>query len=165
MAWEIARLTPGGPAAKLSQTIIHYLAVGEASRILPALRSIHARKSQGPWDPVAMGILRLRYSQLMRELAASVDSGPHVRLGVDRLTRRLSRGPLKDIQAEMDRILGQQPDSAMLLVALERVRALIARQHDEQAADNGKETTRKRKRATPKGRRKAAAAESRHPAK
>jgi glutamate dehydrogenase len=126
MAWEIARLPFDEDS--VSQAIIQYVAVGEASRILPALRRIEARQCQGPWDPVAMGILRYRYALLLRELVQAVDVGQHVRLGVDRLAQRLGRGQLRDIQVEMDRILGTQPDLATLLVAQERVRALVARQ-------------------------------------
>ena len=112
----------------VTQATIQYVAVGEASRILPALRRIEARQCQGPWDPVAMGILRYRYALLLRDLVQAVDVGQHVRLGVDRLAQRLGRGQLRDIQVEMDRILGTQPDLATLLVAQERVRALVARQ-------------------------------------
>jgi hypothetical protein len=118
----------------VTQATIQYVAVGEASRILPALRRIEARQCQGPWDPVAMGILRYRYALLLRELVQAVDVGQHVRLGVDRLAQRLGRGQLRDIQVEMDRILGTQPDLATLLVAQERVRALIARQTRRRSA-------------------------------
>ncbi|MDP6933501.1 MAG: hypothetical protein QGG40_11325, partial [Myxococcota bacterium] len=62
---------------------------------------------------------------------------------VDRLTRRLLRGPLAEIHDELGRILGKQPDLPRLLVAEQRVRALLARglpgQGQAKAAPDGDE--------------------------
>ncbi|MCB9777109.1 MAG: NAD-glutamate dehydrogenase [Alphaproteobacteria bacterium] len=127
LAREIALLNDG--EERISSTIIRYLAIGEASRMLPAIRAIERRPTHDRWDPVAMGILRNRFIQRMRELFHVVPVGAEVRLGVDRLARRLARGGsgvLEPLQGEMDRILGKQADLATLLVAEERVRAWIA---------------------------------------
>jgi len=125
-AREVARLPDNG--GRLSHDLIRYLAIGEASRVLPAIRAIEARTSQGGWGPIATGILRTRYIMLLRNLIETVTVGPEVRLGVDRVTTRLSRGPLRELRAEVDHILGDQPTVSSLLVAEERVRAWLARQ-------------------------------------
>jgi len=128
VAREIACLHDG--KERLADTITRYLAIGEASRLLPAVRALELRRTQDRWDPVAMGILRNRYIALMRELCRVVPVSHEVRLGVDRLAVRLARsgsGALEAMQDEMDRILGDEPDLATLLVAEERVRAWIAR--------------------------------------
>jgi glutamate dehydrogenase len=111
--------------------IVRYLALGEASRLLPALRALEVRPTRDRWDPVATGILRHRYLGLMRQLFAVVPLREDVeRLGIDRLAQRLARqgtGELAGLQELMDRVLGSEPDLATLLVAEERVRAWIAR--------------------------------------
>jgi glutamate dehydrogenase len=113
----------------LDQGVVHYMAIGEASRLLPAIRAIDARKATSRWDPVALGILRNRYVLLLRRLVGIAPLGPEVRLGVDRVARRLTQGgrPLEALKGEMDRILGKEPDVPTLLVAEERVRAQVAR--------------------------------------
>jgi glutamate dehydrogenase len=125
VAREIAQVHREGE--RLTHTTVAYLALGEASRLLPALRAIEDRKSSGRWDKLALGTLRGRYLALLRDLYAAVPIGNESRLGIDRVARRLGRGPLQALSTEMDRILGDQPDLATLLVAEERVRGIIAR--------------------------------------
>ena len=128
VAREITRLRGDPPGAG---AIVRYIAMGEASRLLPAVRALETRRTQDRWDPVAMGILRQRYLGLMRQLFAVVPLAEDVeRLGIDRLAQRLARqgtGELAGLQELMDRVLGADPDLATLLVAEERVRAWIAR--------------------------------------
>ena len=121
---EVALLNAG--EERVSATLTRYLAIGEASRVLPAIHALEERVSQGGWDPVAIGILRNRYLHLMRALVGAVDVGAEVRLGIDRVSTRLGRGELKSLTALMDNILGERPDLAALLVAEERVRAWAA---------------------------------------
>jgi NAD-specific glutamate dehydrogenase len=125
---------------KLVNSITRYLAIGEASRILPVIRALETRRARGGWDPVATGILRNRYVMLLRQLCDAVAVGPEVRLGVDRLAVRLGRGVLSELQAEMDRVLGgEQQNLAALLVAEERVRARLAETEQRpRAAATGK---------------------------
>ena len=92
----------------------------------------------------------------MRELVQVVPVGPEVRLGVNRVRRRLvRRGPLATMANEMQEVLGEHATTANLLVAEERIRGHLARgglaaASPDEAASNGK--------ATPKGGRKAAKA-------
>ena len=111
---------------RISGSLTRYMAIGEASRVLPAIHALEERVAQGGWDPVAIGILRNRYLHLMRALVGAVDVGAEVRLGIDRVATRLGRGELKELMALMDHILGERPDIAALLVAEERVRAWAA---------------------------------------
>ena len=125
IAREIARNRDEGE--RLAHATIRYLALGEASRILPAILALQDREAQGGWDPVAIGILRGRYLVLMRQLCAAFDLSTELQLGVDRVATRLARGPLAELRDEVEHILGSQPDLAALLVAEERVRARMAR--------------------------------------
>ena len=122
---------------QIHHTIIRYLAAGEASRILPALRGLDHRRTQGRWDPVATGILRNRFLALLRRIVALVPASREVRLGVDRTATRLGRGPLVDLQREMDQVLGDQPDVATLLVAEERIRGFLSRDFGPNGLDAG----------------------------
>ena len=110
----------------LDDSIVRYLSLGEASRLLPAIRALETRKARGGWDPVAIGILRNRYLLLLRELQDAVDVRREVRLGIDRVATRLGRGELKPLRGLMSHLLGERPDVSALLVAEERVRAWIA---------------------------------------
>ena len=104
---------------------MRYLSLGEASRLLPAIRALESRKAEGGWDPVAIGILRNRYILLLRSLQDAVDVSHEVRLGVDRVATRLGRGDLKSLRQLMAHLLGDHPGVSALLVAEERVRAWI----------------------------------------
>jgi glutamate dehydrogenase len=121
---EVALLNGG--EERVSASLTRYLAIGQASRVLPAIHALEERVSQGGWDPVAIGILRNRYLHLMRALVDAVNVGAEVRLGIDRVATRLGRGELKELMSLMDHILGERPDIAALLVAEERVRAWAA---------------------------------------
>lgn len=125
IAREIALLHK--PEDRVSHTVIRYISVGEATGILPALRKIRVEQTEGPWDQVALAILRNRFFSLMRDLYHAIPLGPEVRLGVNRIKRRLIRkGPLGQLTTEIDRLLGSRPDTAMLLVAEERIRGALA---------------------------------------
>ena len=125
IAREIALLHQ--PNDRISHTVIRYISVGEATGILPALRKIRVEQTSGPWDQVALAILRNRFFALMRDLYAAIPLGPEVRLGVNRIKRRLIRkGPLGQLTTEVDRLLSARPDTAMLLVAEERIRGALA---------------------------------------
>ena len=125
MAREVARAWKEG--TQVSSEVTRYMAIGEASRILPAIRSMEALLATAGWDSVAMGILRTRYILLMRNLLDAVDVGGEVRLGLDRVATGLSRGALKELREEVDHIIGDQPQVSNLLVAEERVRGWLAR--------------------------------------
>jgi glutamate dehydrogenase len=116
----------------IDDSIVRYLSLGEASRLLPAIRALETRKAQGGWDPVAIGILRNRYLSLLRELQQAVDVRREVRLGIDRVATRLGRGELKPLRVLMSHLLGERPDVSALLVAEERVRAWIATYRQQQ---------------------------------
>ncbi|MDG1478958.1 MAG: NAD-glutamate dehydrogenase [Myxococcota bacterium] len=131
IAHEITQLHKGG---NLDETVISYLAIGEASRLLPTIRVLESRRAEGGWDPVAISILRNRYLSQLRSLVNTIELGPEVALGVDRVTLRLSRGHLAGLAGEMESILSNASDIAALLVAEERIRARISR---EFAADSG----------------------------
>jgi NAD-specific glutamate dehydrogenase len=124
-AREVVR-TAGG--RDLTDAAVRYLAVGEASRLLPAIRALEARRAESGWDPIAIGILRGRYIRLLRELALAVQVDEELSLGVDRVATRLALRRLAGLREMMDRILGDQPGIPALLVAEERVRGWLARE-------------------------------------
>jgi glutamate dehydrogenase len=124
-AREVAR-TAGGRA--LSDAALRYLAVGEASKLLPAIRALESRKAEGGWDPIAIGILRGRYIRLLRDLAVATNVDDELSLGVDRVAQRLVLHRLGDLRTMVDHIVGDQPSIPALLVGEERVRGWLARQ-------------------------------------
>jgi glutamate dehydrogenase len=142
---------------RLSHTVIRYISIGEATGILPALRGMRIQQTSGAWEQVAMAILRNRLFLLMRELFESVPIGPEVRLGVNRVRRRLiRRGPLGSLAAEMDEVLGTRPNIPKLLVAEERIRAQLATgalsvPDPDEAPVNGKKASNGRASKTSKG--------------
>jgi NAD-specific glutamate dehydrogenase len=146
------------PEDRLSHTVIRYISIGEATGILPALRQMRIRQTSGPWEQVALAILRNRFFLLMRELVRVVPVGPEVRLGVNRVRRRLvRRGPLATMAEEMQDVLGEHATTANLLVAEERIRAHLARgglatPHPDEVQTNGRSST-KGSRKTVKSRR------------
>jgi glutamate dehydrogenase len=125
IAHEIVQLHSGGA---LDNTIISYLSIGKSSRLLPTIQVLEHRRAEGGWDPVAIAILRNRYLSQLRSLARTIDLGPEVALGVDRVTLRLSRGHLAALASEMESFLSDSSDIAALLVAEERIRAQISRE-------------------------------------
>jgi hypothetical protein len=111
-------------------------------------------QTSGPWDQVALAILRNRFFLLMRQLYAAIPLGPEVRLGVNRIKRRLIRkGPLGTLTAEVESLLGSRPDTAMLLVAEERIRGALAGGLGDVDISNGKSASKPRKKSS-KGRSK-----------
>jgi glutamate dehydrogenase len=164
IAREIALIHP--PEERLSHTVIRYISIGEATGILPALRGMRIQQTSGAWEQVAMAILRNRMLLLMRDLCQIIPIGPEVRLGVNRVRRRLiHRGSLGILAKEMAEVLGTQPNIARLLVAEERIRGHLATgalaQPDKKTiSNNGKKSsngraktpkTPKNGRAQPKG--------------
>jgi hypothetical protein len=74
---------------------------------------------------VAMGILTLRYQTLLRDLVIN-DTTPVelLQLGTDRAAETLAAsGTLRAVASVVDRILGDSPDVAALLVAEQQIRA------------------------------------------
>ena len=126
VASEIARVQEANNDS-LRDAIVRYLAIGNASRLLPAIRTMETRRGSGPWDEVAGGILRARYFSLLREVVLRTSLGAELKLGVDRASFRLGRGALKDVGRMVDHVLGAAPDVGALLVAEERLRAAIIR--------------------------------------
>ena len=103
-----------------------YQAVGQASKLLPTLRSISTRRGVGRWDPVALGILRLRYQTLLRDVAAKTTIGDELKLGTDKAAEALAAGALKDVARVIEQIVGESPDVASLLVGEQQIRAVTA---------------------------------------
>ncbi len=103
-----------------------YQALGQASRLLPSLRSISARRGAGRWDPVALGILRLRYLALLRDIAVRTPVGDELQLGTDRAAEALAVGPIREVARITEQIVGDAPDVASLLVGEQQIRAVLA---------------------------------------
>ncbi|MEL6345008.1 MAG: NAD-glutamate dehydrogenase domain-containing protein [Myxococcota bacterium] len=125
VASEVIKLP--GATDRLQDVLVSYLAIGEASRLLPAIRALETRRSSGGWDPVAISLIRNRYIHQMRTLVQNINLGPEAKLGVDRVTLRLSRKHLARLSVEMDDVLTDTSDIAALLVAEERLRSIIER--------------------------------------
>ncbi|MFZ5480067.1 MAG: NAD-glutamate dehydrogenase domain-containing protein [Myxococcota bacterium] len=103
-----------------------YQAVGQASKLLPSLRNIGGRRGVGRWDPVALGILRTRYTTLLRDAAIRApESKELVSLSVDKAAEALSAGPLREVARITEQIVGEAPDVASLLVGEQQIRAVI----------------------------------------
>lgn len=100
-----------------------YQAVGQASRLLSATRA--GGRGESRWDPVARGILRLRYTALLREVIARVDTGTSLALDVDRASEALAAGPLKNVARIVEQVVGETPDVASLLVGEQQIRAVM----------------------------------------
>ena len=104
--------------------IVRYLAIGQASRLLPTIAAMESQQGSGPWDFVANGLLRSRYLTLLRQLCQKVELGGELRLSVDRAAHRLYwDGGLRGFADTMQSILGDSPDTAAYFVAEERLRA------------------------------------------
>ena len=106
--------------------IVRYMAIGKASGLLGAIRTLELRPAGGRWDSVAIGILRTRYLGLLATLVRKTELGNELRLSSDRLAHKLSWGTLKDVAAVMASILKDEPDVGAYLVAEERLRGLLA---------------------------------------
>ena len=107
--------------------IVRYLAIGNASGLLPAIHRIERRRGVGQWDQLAIGILRSRYVSLLRELVLRTPLDSELKLGVDRAIFRLGRGALSSIGKTVDLIVGEGASVGALLVAEERIRAAVLR--------------------------------------
>ncbi len=107
----------------IANAACRYQAVGQASRLLGATRA--GGRGESRWDPVARGILRLRYTALLREVVLSVDTGSSLALGVDRAAEALAAGPLKNVARIVEQVVGETPDVASLLVGEQQIRAVM----------------------------------------
>jgi glutamate dehydrogenase len=106
------------------EAAVLYQAAGRASRLMPAILRIATRRGEGRWDPVALGILRLRYQALLRDVAMRAGTDG-LALGVERAAEKMAEG-LKEVASVTDRIVGEAPDVASLLVGEQRIRAALA---------------------------------------
>lgn len=134
-ASEIVGLPEEG--LNMSGQIVRYLSIGEASRLLPTIRALETRKASGGWDPVAISIIRNRYIHQMRALVRAFTLGEEAKLGVDRVTLRLTRNRLADFARRMDTVLTDASDISALLVAEERLRGLIDRDFSSNGGVDG----------------------------
>ena len=126
IAREIAKLrVEMGDSVR--DAIVRYLAIGNASGLLPAVHRIERRRGAGQWDQLAIGILRSRYISLLRELVRRTPLESELKLGVDRASFRLSRGSLSSIGKTVEMIVGEGASVGALLVAEERIRAAVLR--------------------------------------
>lgn len=109
--------------------IVRTMAIGKATRILPAIRVLETRSSTGRWDPIALGILRQRYLSLLAEAVRRTPIGAELRLRSDRLAHKLlwEDGPLRDVASVMDAVLAEPPDVSAFLVAEERLRGAMSK--------------------------------------
>ena len=107
----------------IATAAVRYQAVGQASRLLTATRA--GGRGESRWDPVARGILRLRYTTLLREVVTRTDTGSTLSLGVDRAAEALAGGPLKNIARIVEQVVGETPDVASLLVGEQQIRAVM----------------------------------------
>jgi len=111
----------------LNDAAVRYQAVGAASGLLSTLMSLSNRRGTGRWDPVALGILGLRYRALLRDLViADTTSAEVLGLGTDRAVDAMSTGNLRQVAAVVERILGSNADIGALLVAEQQIRAVMA---------------------------------------
>ncbi len=125
MADDIA-LIAGTLGKPIVDVAVHYQAVGHATRLLPALRLMSQRRANGRWDPVAFGILGLRYQSLLREIVATTPPVREAALGVDRAAEVLGAGRLRQVGRIFEQIVGEQPDVGSVLVAEQQIRAVLA---------------------------------------
>jgi glutamate dehydrogenase len=110
----------------ITTAAVRLQAVGHASHLLATLKAIAARRGAGRWDPVALGILRLRYQALLREVAIRTEIGPELKLGVEAASAALSAGALRDVARITEQVVGDAPDVASLLVGEQQIRAALA---------------------------------------
>ncbi len=124
-ASEVAAIAAARGEA-VSLTALRYQAVGAATRLAPTIRAIAGRRGGGSWDPVAIGILRLRYQALLRDLTLRNQASSELTLGVDRAAEAMATGQLANVARVVERIVGDSPDVAALLVGEQQIRALLA---------------------------------------
>jgi glutamate dehydrogenase len=125
LAREIARVQARtGDSARVA--VVRYLSIGHASRIVKAIEALANRRATGRWDPLAFGILRNRYFELLQLMVDRVEMGPELlRLSVDRAAHQLYWRNLKEQADTLDAILGNAPDLGAFMVAEERIRSSL----------------------------------------
>ncbi len=107
--------------------VVRYLAVGQATGLLQAVRALETKSSAGRWDTVAVGLLRGRYLDLLGELVQGVDVTGLMKLKTDRLAHKVAWGELSAVRGVADSMLRGKPDVGAYLVAEERLRAAVLR--------------------------------------
>jgi NAD-specific glutamate dehydrogenase len=112
----------------ISDAIVSYYALGEASSFLPIIRLLETRRSAGGWDPAAKAILQSRFLHLQGQLMDCIDLTPEIPIGVDRLVHRLKTGRLETLSSELDTISGESGDLASLIVANARALTRVKRE-------------------------------------
>ena len=121
---EIAKVQSSNDESPRDATV-RYLAIGNASGLLPAVYRIESQRVSGQWEQLAMEILRGRYLGLLRYLVDNTPIERDLKLGVDRASFRLGRGPLESVKSVVDGIAGEGASVGALLVAEQRVRAAV----------------------------------------
>lgn len=112
----------------VSEMVIRILAVARSTRLGEVIADLANRPASGEWEPIALGILHHRYTQLLRNLVRKIDTNGE-EATVDLLAQQLETGALADVRAQFDELLASedQPSVATLLVLEERVAAATAR--------------------------------------
>jgi NAD-specific glutamate dehydrogenase len=123
-AMETARVRKARDES-VRDSIVRYLSIGNASGLLPAIYRIESQRVSDQWEQLAVSILRGRYLGLMRTLVQTTEMERDLKLGVDRASFRLSRGPMEGVRKVVDGIVGEGATVGALLVAEERIRAMV----------------------------------------
>jgi glutamate dehydrogenase len=124
MVYAEARRT-GTPFDRIA---VRHLAIGRASRLQSVIDDLTTRPATGRWDPVALRILQTRFQALLRDTVARCAIEAYA-ASVDQLEPQLASGTLKDLRAQVEEVLSQDPNPsvAALMVLEERVTSAIAR--------------------------------------
>ncbi len=130
MIWSVSR----GAEVDFAVMGIKHLAVARASRLQEILDDLHGRPASGRWDPIALRILYNRFHNLLRRTVVHAPVEEEWLESVDVCAPKLAEGPLAEMRATVDRILGPHdddehtaPSAATLLVLEERLQRLVSR--------------------------------------
>ncbi len=112
----------------LQQLTVRHLAVANASRVQEVIDDLGSRPAEGLWEPIALQILRGRYTALLRQMVQKTQVNGHGDT-VDVLTPALAENELADVRAVMDEFLETESEPALstLLVLEERLAGAIRR--------------------------------------
>ncbi|MBA2321528.1 MAG: NAD-glutamate dehydrogenase, partial [Deltaproteobacteria bacterium] len=110
-----------------AEMVVRHLAVARASRMQDVIDSLAGRPASGRWDPLAYRILYNRFYALLNRLVARLPVQA-TNATVDQRETELAAGPLADVRAQVDAILGREPATvSTLLVLEERLESAITR--------------------------------------
>jgi glutamate dehydrogenase len=110
-----------------AEMVVRHLAVARASRLQDVIDSLSGRPASGRWDPLAYRILYNRFYALLNRLVAKLPIQAK-NATVDQLEPDLAAGPLADVRAQVDAILGREAATvSTLLVLEERLESAVAR--------------------------------------